>query len=322
MKRSTIVCLIVAVSLMALGAMVFVVGMTMKGFSFSNTFTTARLETLSYDIEEKFDDIKIISNTADINFYASDNDSAKVVCYEDAKLKYDVSVTDGTLTITLSDERRWYDHITFFSPDTNVDIYLPAGEYGALSINTNTSDIDIPEDFTFTSLDIDLTTGDVDCSASVKDTFKIKATTGNLKLSKISAASVDLKTTTGRIAVTDLTCEGDVSVKVSTGKTIFNNVACKNLISTGGTGDVKLKGVIATEKFDIKRSTGDVEFDRCDAAEITIVTDTGEVEGSLLTEKIFFVKTDTGDVDVPRTTTGGTCDITTDTGDIEIYVIG
>ncbi len=78
--------------------------------------------------------------------------------------------------------------------------------------------------------------------------------------------------------------------------------------------------VIASGKFDIERSTGNVIFTRCDALEITVLTDTGDVRGSLLSEKIFFYETDTGDVDLPETLGGGKCKITTDTGDINITV--
>ena len=54
------------------------------------------------------------------------------------------------------------------------------------------------------------------------------------------------------------------------------------------------------------------------AAEILIKTDTGDVKGSLLSEKVFVVQTDTGSIDVPKTVSGGRCEITTDTGDIKI----
>lgn len=81
-----------------------------------------------------------------------------------------------------------------------------------------------------------------------------------------------------------------------------------------------MKNVIATEKFSIERSTGDVTFDGADAAEIFVKTDTGDVKGSLLTDKVFITETDTGRVDVPKTTIGGRCEITTDTGDISIEI--
>jgi len=107
---------------------------------------------------------------------------------------------------------------------------------------------------------------------------------------------------------------------VTTGDVSLQNVACKKLISNGDTGEVELTNVIATEKFLIKRSTGDVTLKKCDGLEITIETDTGDVTGSLLSAKTFDVKTDTGDVKIPADGNGGVCKITTDTGDIKIVV--
>jgi DUF4097 and DUF4098 domain-containing protein YvlB len=97
-------------------------------------------------------------------------------------------------------------------------------------------------------------------------------------------------------------------------------VECRNLKSDGATGDLSLDNVIAAEVFRIERSTGDVDFEGCDAAEITVTTDTGHIRGSLLSDKVFIAETDTGRVDVPHTTTGGKCQLTTDTGNIKISI--
>ena len=77
---------------------------------------------------------------------------------------------------------------------------------------------------------------------------------------------------------------------------------------------------MATGRFEIKRSTGKVIFEDCDAAEIFIKTSTGKVKGSLLSEKIFIIETNTGRVDVPKTLTGGRCEISTDTGNIFVEI--
>ena len=77
---------------------------------------------------------------------------------------------------------------------------------------------------------------------------------------------------------------------------------------------------IASDKLNVVRSTGDVRLVGADAGEIHIETDTGKVSGSLLSEKIFIPRTDTGKIDVPKTTSGGICEITTDTGDIKITI--
>ena len=54
--------------------------------------------------------------------------------------------------------------------------------------------------------------------------------------------------------------------------------------------------------------------------EITVKTSTGSVKGTLLSEKVFVPRSDTGDIDVPKTKNGGFCEITTDTGDVEIAI--
>ena len=89
---------------------------------------------------------------------------------------------------------------------------------------------------------------------------------------------------------------------------------------TGTTGNIALDNVIAADKLSITRSTGNVSFDGSDAAEITVRTDTGNITGRLLTDKVFIAASDTGSVEVPRTVTGGRCEIDTDTGNIRIEI--
>ena len=97
-------------------------------------------------------------------------------------------------------------------------------------------------------------------------------------------------------------------------------MTCANLYSKGNTGRLNLTNVTAAGEFHIERDTGDVHFEGCDAEAIFVKTDTGNVTGSFRTDKVFLTKTDTGRVDVPKTITGGRCEITTDTGNIKISV--
>lgn len=78
--------------------------------------------------------------------------------------------------------------------------------------------------------------------------------------------------------------------------------------------------VIATEDLSIERSTGDVILEGIDAGEIDVKTSTGDVTGTLLSEKVFITETNTGRVKVPKTVTGGKCEIKTSTGDILIDI--
>ncbi len=136
-------------------------------------------------------------------------------------------------------------------------------------------------------------------------------------LPKTQYDSLFIKESTGDIGVENITVDL-LDLTVSTGDINLTDIECKNLISKGNTGDIFLKNVVATEKFYIERSTGDVRFDGSDAAEVFVTTDTGNVTGSLLTDKEFIAQTDTGRVEVPKTVNGGKCEIKTDTGDIKI----
>ena len=319
MKKSAIIWLIVAASLVVLGIFLIAVSIAVAEFEPSG-FSTVQYETNSYEIDGEFENISIKSNTADIKVVPSDDGEYSVVCREQQNLKHTVEVKDGTLVIKLEDTRKWYEHIGIGFGDTSVTVYLPDGVYGDLSVNIDTGDTEIGSDLLFESIDIDSDTGDVTAYAWTTGTLKIKTTTGKITVDNAHAGELDLTASTGDIKVKDVNCVGEIAHKCTTGKSVFENVNCESLVSEGSTGDITAKNVIASKKFSIERSTGDVRFDGSDAAEIYVQTDTGDVEGSLLTEKVFLVETDTGDVRVPSSVTGGRCEITTDTGDIEISV--
>ena len=135
-----------------------------------------------------------------------------------------------------------------------------------------------------------------------------------------SAESMDFSVSTGDINIKNANSKDKINIKVSTGHAELTDVNCGNLETKGSTGDIYLKNVIASKDFHIERSTGNIKFDGCDATEIFIKTDTGHIKGGLLSEKVFIARSDTGKIDVPKTATGGRCEVETDTGDIKINI--
>lgn len=319
MSKSARIWLIAAALAMLLGSVVFVGAMTKLDWDFIK-LSTQKYETNSYGITERFDDISIKASTADIEFLPSDDGEVKIVCYEQEKIKHSVTVSDGTLIIEAVDTRKWFDHIGINFGSAKISVYLPGGEYGKLIVKSSTSDLKVPENFSFEGIDTTLSTGDVKISASAVGAVKLKTTTGDICAEGISAGSLDISVSTGRVTATDIICSGDIRLEVSTGKAKLKNITCQNLFSDGDTGDITLEGVIASGKFDIERDTGDVTFERSDAAEIFVETDTGDVRGTLRSPKVFIAQTDTGEKSVPSSTTGGRCEISTDTGDIVISI--
>ncbi len=313
------VMLIVAVALIILGAVICVAAAASMKFDFKK-LDNGNYETNTYTVKDDFGSISIEASIGKIVFKPSGDGKCRVECFEEENMKHEVAVTNGTLTIKEKDDRKRGLNIGFSTMTPEITVYLPEGVYDELSIKTDTGDILIPAEFSFENIDIKGDTSDVDCFASVKDLLRIHVTTGDIKAEKITAGELDLKSTTGHINMASVKCDGDISTAVDTGKTKLQDITCRNLTSKGTTGDLIMKNVNASGVFSITRSTGDVEFDACDASEIYVKTDTGDVTGTLLSDKIFFAESDTGKVSVPKSVTGGRCEISTDTGRIDITV--
>jgi DUF4097 and DUF4098 domain-containing protein YvlB len=184
------------------------------------------------------------------------------------------------LTIKEVDTRAFFEKI-FDTGKDKITVYLPDLEYGAISVTTDTGDV---------SLKDIISIGDI----------KIEADTGDVEVENCNAENV--------------------CVEMDTGKVELREISCQNLNVEVDTGNISMIDVVAIGKFEIESDTGDVRFDRCDANEVFITTDTGDVNGSFLSDKIIFAQTDTGKVDIPKLTSGGRCEIITDTGDIKITV--
>ncbi len=320
MKKSTIVWLIVAASLILVGAIIFGGLIMALNFDFKK-LNTNKFETNTHMVSEPFDSIVIDTDTADITFLPSEDESCKVVCNELENINHSVEVVDGKLTIKCEDTRKWYEYIGINFGKTTVTVYLPQSEYKSISIDESTGDVYIPSNFKFERIDVTVSTGDIACYSSTSGKIKLKASTGDIKLENLSAGSLDISVSTGRVTALSVVCEGDINLKASTGDATLTNITCKNLSSKASTGKLIMNNVVASGNFSIERDTGDVRFERCDASEITIVTDTGDVKGTLLSDKIFIANTDTGRKQIPETTTGGKCKITTDTGNIIIEIV-
>ena len=221
MRKKTTIWLIVAIILILIGCIIFGGVMTMLNWDFSK-LSTDKYVTNEHMISEEYKNISIITGTADIVFVASENATHSITCHEQQNTKHSVSVKDDTLVIELLDTRKWYEYIGIHFGSPKITVSIPAGEYVALSVKGSTGNVDIPEQFRFTTIDITESTGNITNYAS--------------------ASAIQAKTSTGKICLQNVTSQRIV-LSVSTGKTILANVKCDSLISHGSTGNIDLKNV-------------------------------------------------------------------------------
>jgi DUF4097 and DUF4098 domain-containing protein YvlB len=283
-------------------------------------FAVPTYETRCYEVCAEYQHISVVTSIADVVLVPSDNGKTSVVCSEEKNVTHSVIVRNGTLMVERVDTRKWYEYIGIRFSAPKITVYLPGKTYGALTVRSNTGKVDIPGVFAFASMNISGNTGDVTSAASVSEHIRIKTTTGNICVEDVSADAMRLSVSTGKVTVSGVKCTGTVAVNVSTGNVAMTDVTCGNLASNGSTGKITLKNVVATGSCVLQRNTGNIRFEDCDAAEIFAETNTGDVTGSLRTEKVFVAQSDTGWIRVPKTSTGGRCEITTNTGNIRMKI--
>ena len=309
--------IIAAVILIAAGLALLAGAAALSGFD-SAKLDTSRYETVTYEIEEPFDKIKIVAKEADVLLLPSEDGVCRVVCFEKEKVRHTAAVEDGTLTIGADDRREWYERLTLFARSPSVTVYLPWDHGESLTVEGGTGDVTIPASFSFGRIDVAVGTGDVTCRASAEERIGIRTSTGNVSVEEIHAGEIGISVSTGRVGVSASECGGAVSIRTGTGKTALTDLTCRALDVEGSTGGVTLKNVVASDNVTIGMGTGGVRFENCDAGELTVRTSTGDVTGTLRTEKVFNARSSAGSVRVPDTASGGRCEITTSTGRIEI----
>ncbi len=299
MKRK--ILLIIASLLCVVGLLIGCLGLFKIDFDFSQ-LSTQEIQTVTHEVEEDFDSISISTEIADVIFVRSEDETCRVVCRELEKQTHSVTVKNSTLMIEPMDTRKWYDHIGIFFDSLTVTVYLPQIVYFSLSVKTNTGEVEVPDSFLFLDVEIETDTGDVFWEAKNADRLTITTDTGDVSV-RSSAISRSLSVTT------------------HTGEVFFDRVQAQTLLVNTDTGDVEIRNTVVSDSISAETATGSVTFVRADAATISVRSNTGDVTGSLITQKIFHVDSGTGDIDVPMSSSGGICEVITETGDIRFEIL-
>ena len=100
-----------------------------------------KLETHEYEILENFKDIKITTDTADIQFILSEKPNSFIVCEEEKNAKHSVIVKENTLRIEVDDNKKWYEYLDINFCTPKITVYLEKSVYGNISLETDTGNI-------------------------------------------------------------------------------------------------------------------------------------------------------------------------------------
>lgn len=238
--------------------------------------------TNTYTFSDPIREIDIQGDTADVELLPAEDGVCRVACFESDREKYDVSSNDGRLIIRPRSKGSW-SLFSFPFKSPKISVYLPADTYDLLKAHLDTGDITADRALSFDTVDVSLDTGDLTLSGVQARQITAHSDTGNLRVGDMTPESADLSVHTGKLDVYNVICTGDLR--------------CES-------------------------STGDIRLTDVDGANLYLKASTGDILGTIRTEKVFVASSSTGDVSVPSGTAGGRCEASTSTGVIRLNITG
>lgn len=283
MKKTKKIWIIIAVSCIGAGLLIAAAAFAAMGFDYSGIHNIT-LQTKTYPVEEPFSDINISTDEGDIRFALSKDGVCRVECREDTRIPHTVSVDQGTLTVTRTDNRKWYERIGFFWGDTEITVYLPESVYGRLTLRSVSGDIVILEAFTFAETELFSTSGDITFESTARKGLKAMTVSGDLSVCNIYGEAAEVQSTSGGVCLKDAVVKGNISVETV---------------------------------------SGEIQLKDCDAEYLRLKSVSGDIEGSLLSEMHVNFHTTSGEVQVSDSPSAAQeCEVTTTSGDIRILTKG
>lgn len=255
---------ITAVVLLLTGLILFGTAFVLGGFEFpmpgDAKLTGNIYMEKTYPVGQTFTKIEIDAGEADIRFSPGKDGNCFVICEEPDKVTYTVTVENGTLKIAVDDRRTWADRLMLFSRTPAVTVCLSEDAYEALRIVSRTGDVSIPEGFTFGSIEVTLSTGDVACNASANGPVTIKTSTGDVACGACANGALRIETSTGDVRLNNCDAES-IFIKTSTGDVSGTLRSEKVFAAKTSTGDVDVPDTVSGGRCEITTSTGDIHIE-------------------------------------------------------------
>lgn len=232
---------------------------------------------LAQMVEEPFSNITVDAEACNINLVPSTDGTCQVEYPTGDQLECSVSVQQNTLRIIFRDHRSWPDNVNVSTVPLEITLYLPQSQYELLNLDSVSGSITVPEDFSFSQAQVSTTSGKLEFYAPVSGNLTLESVSGPLEVSNVTPQSLSLSSTSGSIHASQ---------------------------------------VVVMETWDIDSVSGQVTLTDCDASSLVINTISAGVKASLRSGKTFSTQTVSGDVEVPSDSSGGSCNISTISGDI------
>lgn len=358
MKKAKKIAIIVAVCMIVVGFISAFTSLASVGFDVAKV-DTMEWQTNTYEIEEAFENISIDGLEAAVTLVPSTDGTCKVVCTENDNVYDEIKVENNTLTIKRMSKGKWNFNFGVSLEEPKITVYLPKTEYKKLVLDNTSGRLEVPTDFTFEEAKVANSSGKIIFKADVTGALSVENTSGGIDVGENQVGSLTVAGSSGGIQVASVSVENDVQVNSTSGGIHISDVECKGMSAKGSSGSIRISSVIAQENLDVNGTSGSIQLsdvecvnvtggnssgsikcsnviasgdmrlennsggislDACDAANLRLSATSGSIRGNVLSPKNFIAKATSGSVDVPKSASGGLCEVSTTSGSIQIRV--
>lgn len=286
----------------------------------------ARLNTESYTeksltIDEPFDSLSVRAGSHQVRLLPSEDGACRVEWNESERSRVQVAVKGGTLEAVEKTTGGAFGPVGFFwgtSAQLSITIRLPEAEYLALTVETSSGDVEVPEGFRFWTVRLDSTSGSLRFFSQVSKELHMRSTSGDQELAGASPALAEMDSISGCLLLRSCEC-GALSASATSGEIRLENCRGGSLTLSNTSGGLELDTCRFSGAASLETVSGDIRFSDLDAGSLSFDAVSGSVEGTLLSGKVFQADTVSGRISLPTADpSGGLCAAETTSGDIDI----
>lgn len=290
-KRSVTV---LAIILLCIGLVFVLASLILSSFNLS-FISSLQFADVSHPITQVFDSILIEEIDCNVVLLPSQDGTCTVISQEVPHLFNTVSVEDGTLTVRRRDERAWHERaLVFGAADPTLTVYLPEAQYDALTVRTTSGSIRTQAPLAFRSVRLKSVNGGIELSAAVKDSATLSTTSGSISAHDLQTATLTASSADGAIDLHRVSADTLNVVGVSGDVHLDDGVSARELYVEAADGNIILTAVNVTESLRIEGVSGNVAIFNTEFAAAYVETSSGNVTGTLPSEKQFDVQTASG----------------------------
>ncbi len=274
-----------AVALVSVTALLLVMA---TAFTLLSGFFWEDPEWQELRLEEELSDIFVSVGGTDLEILPTDQNTCSVVYQEDPRTAYKIGVQHegvekGLLYVSEQNNQKWYDYLRPNPSKRTVYLFLPAGAYASLSADTASGNILCEgEGLSFQRIALGTASGNIRCDFPATEELNVSSASGEIEVAGQSPRWAFL---------------------------------------SSASGNMSLSNVLAEKRLQAQSSSGSITLNRCDGGEVALESSSGDIRGSLLSDKLFEIETVSGNVACPPSVKdGGLCSITTASGSVSIQI--